>query len=296
MARKRKTSQGIVKTIGAQCRAAMAFVFRRRLVYALLAVFGMGAAVFAAGRGAEVLRTRVEQTLMDRRPFPLVDFSDLPPQLSVLAQAELEDSLLSLLDGPWTDDRLCRKMTERLEAVGWVSAVRKVKRYNDGRFVIQCDYRVPVALVQYGQEHFLVDDEHHRLPGLYRADSTWQVIEGIATKPPVPGTPWNSADLRAALQLLKGLRSEPFAHQIAAIEIGNFKGRKNAAAAHVVLRTQHNDGRIRWGSAPGTEIEENTLRQKLAILRENYISTGRADAGHAVIDVSTLPTRYSIPK
>lgn len=295
MAKKRKSSQGISKTIGAQCRAAVALVFRRRLAYGLMALFGMGAAAYAAGRGAEVLRTRVEKTLMDRRPFPLVEFADLPPQLSVLAQGELEDSLLSLLDGPWTDDRLCRKMTQRLEAVGWVSAVRKVVRYNDGRFEIHCDYRIPVALVQYGDEHFLVDDENHRLPGVYRADSSWQVIEGITFKPPAPGSPWISADLKAALQLLRSFRGEPFAHQIAAIEIGNFKGRKDAAAAHVVLRTQHNDGRIRWGSAPGFEIEENTLKQKLAILRENYNSTGRADAGHAIIDVSTLPTRYAIP-
>ena len=39
----------------------------------------------------------------------------------------------------------------------------------------------------------------------------------------------------------------------------------------------------------------NSVAEKLAILTENYRQTGRADAGHAVIDISLYPDRFTIP-
>ena len=64
---------------------------------------------------------------------------------------------------------------------------------------------------------------------------------------------------------------------------------------NVELATDRAGGRIRWGSAPGLEIEENLPGQKLALLRQNFINTGRADADHPVIDVSTFPDRFTVP-
>lgn len=43
------------------------------------------------------------------------------------------------------------------------------------------------------------------------------------------------------------------------------------------------------------ELEENGAGQKLVLLRKNYLDTGRADAGHVVIDVSVFPDRFTIP-
>lgn len=275
--------------------SALAFLFHRRLLYVLAALSGIGAATYAAGRGVEVLRSRMDHALQERSPFASVTFDDLPPPLIVLAQSELEDSLLSLLDGAWTEDRLCRAMAQRLERVGWVAAVRHVRRHSDGHFAVSCRYRVPVAMVAYRGDYYLVDDEGVRLPGVYRADASWQMVEGIAAKPPEPGKRWEGADLTAALRLLKAVREEPFAHQLAAIDMENFKGRVNTRVCHLVLRTHQENGRIRWGSAPGLEIEENTVKQKLAILRENFLKTGRADAGHPMIDISTFPDRFTIP-
>ena len=54
-------------------------------------------------------------------------------------------------------------------------------------------------------------------------------------------------------------------------------------------------GRIIWGSAPGAEIEENTVAEKLELLRSNYRRFGRADAGRGVIDVSVHPDRIITP-
>lgn len=295
MARKKKTSKSGLRDAGSRILHALAIVLRRRVVYGLLTILVLGATTMAAARGVELLRMRVDQKLLDQCAFPTVDFADLPPQLALLAQSEMEDSLVSLLDGPWTDDRLCRSMAQRLEQLGWIAAVRQVRRYNDGRFVVNCRYRVPVAMVAQGGEYYLVDDEGVRLPGVYRADATWRLIEGVSTKPPEPGKHWEGGDIAAAMRLLGKLGAEPFGHQLAAIDVENFKGRVNARSSHIVLRTHQVDGRIQWGSAPGTEIEENSMKQKLAILRENFLRTGRADAGHPFIDISTFPDRFTIP-
>lgn len=295
MARKSRTSQGPLRRWGSRFVAGISRVFPRPVVWMLIALLGIAGAALAAGRGVDALRNRAEHELMQRRPFPVVEFSDLPPQLTVLAHAELEDSLLSLLDGPWTDDRLCRAMAQKLERVGWVASVRHVRRFNDGRFDVRCSYRIPVAMVQFGDEYFLVDDDGVRLPGIYRADASWQLIEGVASKPPDPGISWNATDIKAALRLLRSMRGEPFMHQVAAIDVSNFMGRSRPSEVHVVLHTTQEDGRILWGSAPGAEIEENSVKQKLTILRENYLRTGRADAGHPVIDISTFPDRFKVP-
>ena len=74
-----------------------------------------------------------------------------------------------------------------------------------------------------------------------------------------------------------------------------YGGRRDPRACHIELMTDQAGGRIRWGSAPGSELEENGVQQKLALLRENFSKTGRVDARHAVIDVSTFPDRYTIP-
>ena len=77
--------------------------------------------------------------------------------------------------------------------------------------------------------------------------------------------------------------------------MGKLGGRVDGSASHIDLATDQDDGRIRWGSIPGAEVEENGVDQKLALLRANYRDTGRADAHHPVIDVSTFPDRFAVP-
>ena len=92
------------------------------------------------------------------------------------------------------------------------------------------------------------------------------------------------------------LGAEPYAAQLTAVLVDNFRSPSRAGRCPIELATDRAGGRIRWGSAPGTELAENSVDEKLAILRENFRSTGRADAGHAVIDISLFPDRFTIRK
>jgi hypothetical protein len=150
-------------------------------------------------------------------------------------------------------------------------------------------------MVQQGNDFYLIDRKGVVLPGLFRFDPAWKLVQGVGSPAPGPGEVWPGEDLRAALKLIYLLRDEPFANQITAILVENFDGRMYPRASHIELATDRAGGRIRWGSAPGRELVENRVEEKLAILRENYRRTGRADAHHPVIDVATFPDRFTIP-
>lgn len=241
------------------------------------------------------LDTHVDELLLHDRPDPVVEFINLPKELVTLANYDLHSSLFDLLGREWTDDHLCAEMATRIAGVGWVSRVNFVRRTGGGRFEISCRYRVPTALVQHGDKFFLSDAEAARLPGVYVHHPAWRLIDGVAKPAPHAGEQWEGDDIRAALAVLLAVKDEPFGRQIVGVAVVNFGGRLDPRACHIELMTDQAGGRIRWGSAPGSEIEENGVQQKLALLRENFSKTGRVDARHVVIDVSTFPDRYTIP-
>jgi hypothetical protein len=260
-----------------------------RLSVVLLGLAALG----SVGWGVQQLEMRVDEELAVKGPGSL-RFVDLPQVLVPLADADLRAQLLPLLDGPWLDDDMCRSLAERLAEIGWVAEVHYVRRTPAAEFVISCQYRVPVALVQQGTDFYLVDEAGVRLPGVYRYDPAWPLVQGVALPAPDAGFRWPGPDLQAGLKLIEILRRERFAEQITAVLVDNFAGREDRRRAHLELSTDRAGGRIRWGSAPGAEIEENTIVQKLALLRGNFERTGRADGGHAVIDVSVFPDRFLV--
>lgn len=253
----------------------------------------IGLAVVAA-MGVSRLNAHVQRELSDQVP-PVILFKGLPPTLTDKIRNDLYDALGDLLDRPWTDDHLCRDIAGRLAGVGWVSRINYVRRQNHGQFDVNCRYRVPAALVQSGTTFYLVDREGVRLPGTYELDSSRPLIQGVRRKVPPPGQPWVGEDLRAGLDILARIQDQPFSHQIRTCLVGNLKGRLEPHGCHMQLATERAGGRICWGSAPGLEVEENSVEQKLAILNANFERTGRADANHLVIDISTFPDRFQTP-
>lgn len=241
------------------------------------------------------LEAQVESTLLDRVDQPTLTFVDLPDHLGELALSDLRAGVADLMQRDWTEDSLCREMALRLDTVGWVARVNYVRRTADARFEVSARYRLPVAMVQQGRDFMLVDNRGVRLPGVYRYEPTWKLIQGVARPAPQPGHPWAGDDLAAGLAIIEALAGESFESQVTAVLVDNMAGRRDVRLSHLELATERAGGRIRWGSAPGREIEENTVVQKLAILRANYRDTGRIDAGYAVIDVSTFPDRYTVP-
>ncbi|MGB2985551.1 MAG: hypothetical protein WBE26_06680 [Phycisphaerae bacterium] len=241
------------------------------------------------------LEAHVKRKLVERVDRPALVFVDLPEQLTEPALGDLREAVSDLLAGDWTDEHLCREMATRLGEVGWMAEVDFVRRTGDGQFKISGRYRLPVAMVQKDDEFILVDGEGVRLPGTYLYTPTWKLIQGVGTPAPKPGAKWDGADIKAGLAIVAAMEHEVFGAQITAVIVENVGGRRDPRHSHIELATDRAGGRIRWGSAPGSELEENTVEQKLAILRENYRQTGRVDAHHPVIDISIRPDRFTVP-
>lgn len=245
--------------------------------------------------GASRLDDYVTRQVRDRAESARLVFADLPDGLRSLSLEELSASVDDVLDHDWTDDTMCRDIASRVATVGWVSRVDHVRRRGDAVFEVYAEYRLPFALVRQANRFFLVDRDGVRLPGTYDHSPKWRIISGVAVQPPEPGARWPGDDLQAALRIIDLLHLEPFESQVRGVLVHNFDGRIDARRTHVELVTDHPGGGVHWGSAPGWEIEENTVAAKLAILRENHRRTGRIDAGHAVIDIAVYPDRYTIP-
>lgn len=270
---------------------------RRRRVWrsatVLVLVVGMGTIGWAA---VSRLEAHVERKLLGAIPDARVAFVDLPASLETLALADLDAAVAGLLDGAWTDAHLCRRIAERVAGVGWVQTVQRVRRTGDATFRVSADYRTPVAMLQQETDFLLVDRHAVRLPGSYRYDEMWPLIQGAKASAPQVGASWVGLDIRAGLAVLELIQDQSFVRQITAVLVGNFGGREDRFASHVELATDRAGGRIWWGSAPGREFEENTPAVKIALLRANHASTGRCDAGYPVIDISTYPDRFTVPQ
>jgi hypothetical protein len=186
-------------------------------------------------------------------------------------------------------------MAQSLERTGWLSRINHVRRSGAAVFEVSAQYRVPLAMVQRENDFLLTDGDAVRLPGVYLFDPRWKLIQGVRQPVPAPGERWTDPGLPAALAIVRALSAEPFGHQITGVIVENIGGRVDRTESHIQLATDRAGGRIHWGSAPGNELAENTMAQKLAILRENHRQTGRVDAHHAVIDVTTFPDRFTIP-
>jgi hypothetical protein len=264
-----------------------------------LAVIGL-AATAGLVMGARRLEQQVhaEVALRQRPQFRLIG---APPGLDerIAAQLAAMDDLV------WIDPALCQRIADVLAGDAWVKRVRSVRKTIVPVVEICCEYRTPVAMVAGRDEpiadgrsssdglFFLVDADRVRLPGQFGYHPSLLVVRGVAGAPPISGNVWTAPELAAALAIAQPLEGEPYRRQIIGIGVRNYHGRVDRRAPQIELLTDRPEGRIVWGSAPGEEIEENSAAQKLAILRANHASKGRADAGLRVIDISTLPGRFT---
>lgn len=269
---------------------------RRRLILGGLKATTAGAVLLCVLFAAARMRAYGKTHILERFGGATLALSDLPPSLAPLAEEDLRAAASDLLTGDWLADARCRDLAESLRAVGWIRRLESVRRLPDARFEVRAEYRHPAAMVQHESDFLLVDADGVRLPGTYRYSPAWMLIQGVARPAPAAGLAWEGDDLAAALALVAALRGEPFEHQITAVLVDNLAGRLDPSRCHIELATDRAGGRIRWGSAPGYEVEENSVAEKLAILRENHRRFGRADGNHAIIDVSAYPDRFIVPE
>jgi hypothetical protein len=208
------------------------------------------------------------------------------------------DRILSAVALPrpeaWMDEQLTRRVADQIVASGWVKSVSRVAKRMDGTIEIAADYRRPIAMLMTDQGYVPVDRDGYRLPEVYDhvdANSGWIRIRGVtAPLPKVSAAyePKTAPDAVAAVRLATLIFDQGWevSSRISAIDVTNFRGRADNRDCHIKLWMP--DGTlIKWGSAIGEEIEENTLAEKLAQIAVMLKRGGP----QAQVDVSTLPNR-----
>jgi len=173
---------------------------------------------------------------------------------------------------------------------------------------VDCEFRAPIALVQWGQYYWLVDGDGMKLPEEFTSPHVPQIVigrdgkmnirivEGVRQPPPETGSKWAGQDLAAALGMVKLLYGKPFAEEIVTVNVANFAGRKDPREAQIVLRTKHAT-EVRWGRPLDAQdfFAEIPVSQKLDVMKSIVEQYGRVDAHRPWIDIRFDKITYPTP-
>jgi len=207
--------------------------------------------------------------------------------------------ILSAVEVPpenaWMDEQLPMKVAKQLTDSGWARQVERVTRHMDGTIEVACTYRRPIAMLLADEGYVPVDADGVRLPEVYErvgAESGWLRIRGVQTATPEVNRAFRGEDAVAAIQLASLIFDQGWeiSSRISAVDVANFRGRRNRRESHIKLWTPGGH-LIKWGSAIGEEIEEPTAAEKLA----NIAILLRRSGPQAQVDVSVFPDAAVVP-
>jgi hypothetical protein len=207
------------------------------------------------------------------------------------------------------DERFLMRAYQTLNANPWIQHVNQVRRAYDHQpgdiIEIDCMYRAPVALVQWGEFYSLVDAEAVKLPEQFSLQQLKRImfaddgrvnirlIQGVQRPPPTPGHKWQGDDLAAGLEMVGLLAGKPYAEEVLRVDVSNFEGRNDAREAHLVLLTR--DGsQVRWGRPPQAKDAFIEVRwdRKLQYMQWLVQEFKRVDAGKPWVDLRFDQVRY----
>ncbi len=201
-------------------------------------------------------------------------------------------------------DVLSRKQLDAVRIAvartGWFEGDPIVRRTR-GQIHISGEWRVPAAVVRYEDREYLISWRGHLLPKSYPAGEAYptdhvRVITGVTFGPPADdqlrlrfGVQWPGAEVRAALELLALVHDEPYAADIAGIDVSRRETAKGINDNELLLTiVTPDDSRVIWGSPPnvsGVHRGEVSREQKLANLLALHDRFGRIDAGRQLVEV-----------
>ncbi len=280
---------------------------RRRVLNLSLAL----SIIAVAGVGLRSLKRHVETDLTMGGSPPEVVIVNRPPWMSDFLAAQIAAAARPIGAHSAFDHQMLVDSAKLLESdpriKPWIKTVRQLRRaYHKGPgdvIELDCEFRAPVALVQFGEDFWLVDGEGVRLPDrftvrqipqiIYGRDSqagvqpNIRVIQGVRQAPPrLGGQTWAGDDLKAGLDLVRLLYGKPFCDEILTVDVSNFDGRRDAREAQLVLVTKYLT-RIQWGrpiNAKDYFVEVSTS-QKLDYLSRIFGEYHRVDAGKSSVDI-----------
>jgi hypothetical protein len=279
--------------------------------WVILSVAAMSLSVGVAG--VMLLRDLVEKRFAWPPIAPRVVLANRPPWMSEAIAEQIIDTVRPIGIHSVFDRELLIETAQALETNPWIKQVRQVRRayvhWPGDTLEVDCDYRVPTALVQWENYYWLVDGDGYKLPEQYpqrqlqRAiyDShgklMLRVIQGVTHPPVSSGKAWPGDDLAAGLELVKLLAGRPFAEEIPAVDVSNFAGRHDSQAAQIVLQTCYGT-QIRWGRPPSAKdyFIEVPTSQKLEYLADIFQQIHRVDGGQPWIDIRFDQVTYPSPQ
>ncbi|HET6251461.1 MAG TPA: hypothetical protein VFE47_27500 [Tepidisphaeraceae bacterium] len=270
-----------------------AALLRRIAIHGLIACFFFG----GLGVGFYYIKQYVDREVAMPTEPPTIIIKNKPHWMSdFLVRRIAATARPTRLHSAYDHDLLVQTKAA-LEANPWISKVYEVRRAFREKpgdtLEIDCEYRVPTALVKWGAYYWLVDRDGFKLPDQYEPGDVSKivavedghvdirVIEGVHRPPPATGKKWLGEDLAAGLEMAALLSDKPYAQDIQRINVAHFG---SAREPHVVLVTRYNPPtEIRWGRTP-SELEKDpflevTTAKKLDRLQKIYTQFGRVDAG-----------------
>ena len=259
-----------------------------------------------------LMRQYVDQKIAVQKTPPTIVLKNRP----VWMVDDLVDQIVSSIkpEGPHStfDHQLVVDTAEKLKTNPWIENVRQVRRGFTKKagdtLEIDADYRVPAALVRWGDYYSLVDGKGVKLPEQYPKSVVdkivhgrdgkinIRIIDGAFNPPPDAGKPWRGDDLAAGVEMVKLLADQSWAQDVIAVNVENVDRRKSPKEAQIVLKTRYNT-EVRWGrplNAKDFFIEVST-EQKLASLNQIYQQFGRIDAKQPWLDIRFDKITYPAP-
>jgi len=240
-----------------------------------------------------------------------VMIKDKPPWMSDFLAEQIAATVPRNSSSTFDRDLLVAA-ADKLRENPWVNNVRQVRRVYGQRpgdtLEIDCDFRAPIALVEWGKYYWLVDGDGVKLPEQFTAsqvpgivigrDSRMniRIIDGVRQPPPDTGRRWAGQDLAAGLGVAKMLYGKPFAEEVVTINVANFAGRVDQREAQIVFWTKYAT-QVRWGRPLDAKdfFAEVPASQKLEEMASIVKQYGRIDAGQAWIDIRYDKIMYPTP-
>lgn len=287
-------------------------VARRALLWGTVLALG----VTAATMGYRKLHKHVEtqyatstvppRIVLKNRPAWMRD--DLADQITTAAKVGTAASAF--------DQSVLRDVQDQImsdpDVFPWIEKINLIRREFGGApgdtIHVDATFRAPIALVRSGDEFWMVDSQGRKLPKKCDADGVLRrivsddgkivlrVVDGARNSPPDVGSLWKGADLQAGLELLRLLNDKPYAQDIVKVDVSNYAGRLDNAAAQLVLITRFNT-QVRWGrpvSSTDYFVEVSPAR-KLAVLERLVADYGQVDAKRPWIDIRFDRVTYPRP-
>lgn len=234
------------------------------------------------------LKTYIASHQTTRIQPQAVQLVDAPSWMSPLLTLQLQQQVADELMANPMDLTSLNRAVKTLQASPWVDNVQRITRTRDNTVTVHASYRQPVAMVQSQHGYHPIDNQLHRLPGLYLESQLKQVglpvISGVRPTSTPAGMVWDDASLQAGLELVHMIDSQPWFSQVKSVDVSQRDVRGRIRLALIT----HNGGTVQWGYAPGKGHPiEVTDVAKLNALAGLYQRCGQIDAGGRTVDIFT---------